>query len=424
MNFTKYRMLPFLLLAGFALAVLSCSRIPRRDGLQTRDRVLRPAMSAEEVGFDQDRLDDLKKITEKRIANGDYPGAIYLIARHGRIVAHEALGFADVKSGRKLTVDTLCNLASNTKPITGTAVMQLWDEEKLRLDDPVSKFIPSFQQTHLADGRPTTTTLTIRYLLTHQGGVQDYDAPWDHDEMAKLDTPTTWTLASYVDTLAALPLDFPPGEGNRYSTAGTSVLARIVEVASGQSYEEYVTQKVLKPLQMKNTFYNRPEMPLSRFSWVHEFTDGRWNPVFTYEGIEPVPGGFGLWGTALDLAKHMQAHLNGGVYGGKKILSAEATALSMTELIEDTHQGACWRVGPISPELTTRKEPGPKCLPNEVQRFVAHGGAFGTLASFDTETDTVIVFFLQISKKGKGGTTKKEIQKEFCDGVYNAMLSQ
>ncbi len=286
-------------------------------------------------------------MAQRAITAGQVPGLVALVARHGKIVYHKAFGLADNAANRPLKRDDIFRIASQTKAVTATAVLMLWEEGKFRLDDPISKYIPEFKNPQVlktyndADGTYTTepakSEITIRHLLTHTSGL-GYGAI-DGDERfkkiyAKAGIKDAFTtepvlLADNVKKLARLPLHHNPGEHFTYSE-GLDVLGYLVEIASGMPFDEYLRIHLFEPLKMTDTAFYLPDSKAARLVAVQENKNGVWShwPVTWYDPDYPIKGaktffagGAGLSSTAKDYATFLQMYLNGGELGGKRFLS-------------------------------------------------------------------------------------------------------
>ncbi len=301
----------------------------------------------ESQGMSSDRLARIDTLFMRAVEEGNIPGAVALVARNGRIVYHKAFGMADNQSGRSMKTDDIFRIASQTKAVTATAVMILWEEGKFRLDDPISKFIPEFKNPSLIktfNPKDTTYTtepagseITIRQLLTHTSGV-GYGFI-DGDERFRMiyhkagitDAFTTENviLSENIKKLGKLPLHHNPGEKFTYSE-GLDVLGYLIEIVSGMPFDKFLKTRLFDPLGMSDTWFYLPEDKASRLVSVQEPMDGKWVrfPVTSYDPEYPVKGaksyfagGAGLSSTARDYATFLQMYLNGGELNGKRILS-------------------------------------------------------------------------------------------------------
>ena len=318
---------------------------------QTKSLKKSPPLSEgtpESVGISSERLARIDNMCSNAVKNGNIPGVVALVARNGKIVLWKAYGMADNPSSRMLKRDDIFRIASQSKAITATAVMMLWEEGKFQLDDPISKYIPEFknpqvlQSFRYEDTSFTTvqakSEITIRNLLTHSSGI-GYGVI-DSDERMKLiyqkadvtDLFTTEkvTIGESVKKLAKLPLHHNPGEKFTYSE-GLDVLGYFIEVVSGMPFDEFLKTRIFDPLGMNDTRFYLPENKSGRLVSVQQKNSGgKWEkyPVTFYDPDYPIKGaksffsgGAGLSSTAKDYATFLQMYLNGGEYNGVRILS-------------------------------------------------------------------------------------------------------
>jgi CubicO group peptidase (beta-lactamase class C family) len=303
--------------------------------------------SPESVGISSERISRIDKLCSDAVKNGNIPGAVALVARNGKIVLWKAYGMADNQSGKTLKRDDIFRIASQSKAITSTAVMMLWEEGKFQLDDPISKYIPEFKDQQVlksfkyADttwtGEPVKNEITIRNLLTHTSGI-GYGII-DGDERFKmiykkagttdLFTTEKVTIAESVKRLAALPLHHNPGEKFTYSE-GLDVLGYFIEIVSGEPFDVFLKTHIFDPLGMNDTRFYQPDEKAGRLVSVQQKVNGKWEkyPVTFYDTDYPVKGaktffsgGAGLSSTAKDYATFLQMYLNGGEYNGIRLLS-------------------------------------------------------------------------------------------------------
>lgn len=301
----------------------------------------------ESVGVSPERLERLDEMLETAVSEGNIPGAVALVARNGKIIYHKAFGEADSESGRKMEKDAIFRIASQTKAITSTAVMMLWEEGKFQLDDPISKYIPEFQNHTVLQGfkyadtsytsTPAAREITLRHLLTHTSGL-GYGVI-DGDERMKmiyhkagvtdLFTTEDISIGESVKKLATLPLHHHPGEKYTYSE-GLDVLGYFIEVVSGMPFDIFLRERLFGPLGMDDTWFYLPEEKTKRLVSVQKKENGRWvkYPVTFYDTDYPIKGakrffsgGAGLSSTAKDYATFLQMYLNGGELNGVRFLS-------------------------------------------------------------------------------------------------------
>ena len=303
--------------------------------------------SPQSVGISPERLKKLDAMLEESVKNEELPGLVAMIVRNGKIVYHSAKGFADVESGKAMQKDAIFRIASQTKAITSTAVMMLWEEGKFRLDDPISKFIPEFknpqvlQNFRYGDTSYTAVAankeITIRHLLTHTSGL-GYGVI-DGDERMKriyhkagiidLYTTENISIGDNIKKLSKLPLHHNPGEKYTYSE-GLDVLGYLIEIVSGMPFDRFLRERLFEPLGMQDTWFYLPDAKASRLVTIHRKTNGKWEgfPTTFYDPNYPITGakrffsgGAGLSSTAKDYATFLQMYLNGGELNGVRILS-------------------------------------------------------------------------------------------------------
>jgi len=299
------------------------------------------------VGISEERVKWVDNMLEQSIADGDIPGAVALIARNGKIVYHKAYGMADTENGQAQKENDIFRIASQTKAITSTAIMMLWEQGKFRLDDPISKFIPEFKDPQILNTfkysdttyttRPADKEITIRHLLTHTSGI-GYGVI-DGDERMKmiyekagttdLFTTEDVTIEEVVKILGSLPLHHNPGEKYTYSM-GLDVLGYLIEVVSGMPFDQFLKEHIFDPLGMEDTGFYLPQNKADRLVSIQHKENGKWvnYPNTFYDINYPIEGamkffsgGAGLSSTAKDYANFLQMYLNGGELNGVRILS-------------------------------------------------------------------------------------------------------
>jgi len=306
-----------------------------------------PRARPEEVGLSAAALERIAPTLQSYVDSGKFPGFLAVVARHGKLAYLASVGWMDVEHRRAMTPDAVFRIYSLTKPIASTAAMQLYERGKVRLDDPVSKYIPAFAGAKVyAGGAAATPVLhdperpvTVADLLTHTSGLTYGfigDTPADSIyRRAGLNNPN-WTLAQLSDSLAHLPLAFSPGSRWNYSYS-IDVLARVVEVASGMTFDRYLDSALFRPLGMSMTaFHVTPEME-GRLTTLYRGADGKLQastpligPEYTAEG-RMLSGGGGLLSTVSDYLRFAQMLLNGGELNGHRVLKRETVALMMRD---------------------------------------------------------------------------------------------
>ena len=296
-----------------------------------------PAGTPEDVGMDSGRLQRAFHLLQGWVEDGTLPGASALVARRGVVVGRCWFGDAIREPARRpITSDTLFAVASVTKPFTATAIMQLAERGTLSIDQPVRELLPEF-------AGPGKENITLRHFLTHTSGLPEYAE--DNEELRQQQRG----LDAFVRSYCRGRLLFPAGSQWSYSNFGFGLAGEIIARFSHRGYHEFVTEEILTPLAMRDSYLRPPESVWDRIAWVWLPTEPhtaheRYNsPYFRRLGI---PWG-GLYTTPEDLAVFAQTVLQGGAHGGRRILGA-ATAREMTrnqlsESIRDTSGVARWR---------------------------------------------------------------------------------
>jgi len=288
---------------------------------------------------------------------------------------------------------------SMTKPFTGVCIMMLADEGKLRINDPVERYVPEFHGQKLASGQAPARSITIRDLMMHTSGMMGNPPASTGPQMQKMDMPLGQAVALY----AKEPLRFEPGTRWSYSTVGIDTLGRIVVVVSGMKYENFLAKRVFEPLGMVDSYIFLPASKHARLADVYTMKDGKMarggasliggDPyAFRPGAVYPGPG-FAMYSTALDLSKFYEMMLRKGVYQGKRLLSAvsvENMSMVQTGDLTAGHDpgdgfGLTWEV---------TKDPIGMLYGLSKGAF-HHGGAFGTFGYIDTAKDLVGVYMTQ-----------------------------
>jgi CubicO group peptidase (beta-lactamase class C family) len=302
-----------------------------------------PRATPGEVGLSADKLDRVKAVAQAAVDKHQTAGAVVLVARHGRVACLESFGKMDVAGDRAMPPDAIFRIHSMTKPITTAAALVLSEEGKFRLDDPVSKYLPELGglRVHAGPGDETVEAkreMTIRDLMRHTSGLT-YGMP-DGPPVDKLYIASKIlgrgdSLADMVGKLGTLPLQYQPGTRFHYSVS-TDVLGRVIEVASGRPLDEFLRDRVFRPLDMQDTGFVIPDDRLNRFTANHRpgetgaltVIDA---PATSRYRTRPkfLSGGGGLVSTARDYARFCQMLLNGGELQGTRLLRPE-TVRAMT----------------------------------------------------------------------------------------------
>ena len=361
------------------------------------------------IAQDQASAKSLAAELQPLVDSHSLAGAVLLVADKDKVVSLETVGFRDISAKKPMPADAVFWIASQSKPITGTALMILVDEGKVKIEDPVEKYLPEFKdlwlaaeqdKDHILLKRPHRV-ITVRDVLNHTSGM-----PFQ----SKLEHPTLdgMFLKDAVRSYAITPLLFEPGSKYQYSNAGINTAGRIIEVVSGMSYEDFMDRRLFGPLGMKDTTFWPNEVQLSRLAKAYkpnadkngleETTISQLTYPLNDRKRQPMPAG-GLFSTAADVARLCQMVLNRGEFQGKRILSEEAVATMTRKQTAEglTGYGLGWSTGGDS---------------------FGHGGALSTNMTIDTKRGLITVFLVQHAGfPGDGGKShglfKKAAEERF-----------
>lgn len=342
--------------------------------------------------------EELRAFLQREVRRGIVGSAVGLVAIDGEIVFLEAAGEAD--PGVPMTTDAIARLASTTKPIVAAATMILVEEGRLRLEDPVSRYLPAFGELRIpdVDGRPVLPDrpVTVHHLLTHTGGLAvrgaEFEAAWA-DAMAA-DAIDTREFAARI---ARIPLLSQPGERFDYGYYGSSyeILAATLEAASGEPLDRLLEDRIFEPLQMVDTGFHVPPEKRDRLAARYRRTDGKLE-VDARRGEETPPtrflsGGGGLRATVGDYARFAECLRNGGTLGGARILSAESARQMTTDRVPDLDpfddETLGWGFGGSVRRRTRTDAP-------EAAGTYGWNGGTGTLFWIDPESRLTAVLFV------------------------------
>ena len=397
----------------------------------------------ETVGLSSHRLQNIDKLINQHVNDKKIPGAVVLVARNGKIAYHKATGNSDI--GKAMKKDSIMRIMSMSKPITSVATMLLYEEGKLLLSDPVSKYIPEFRNQKvlvpLPEGSPYPYKLvpvkrevTIRDLLAHTSGLMyiGIAAAVHHDKPGRKDMiklykeaeindgycRTDEEIGDMVKRLARLPLTTQPGELWEYSLS-TDVLGFLVEVVSGMKFDKYVTDNIFKPLKMNDSYYNVPKEKTARVARVFK-SDWKGSLVRTTDDEVLVQGelvmcpndgyktsgtylsgGGGVLSTVYDYFRFSQMLLNGGELDGTRVLSRKTVEL----MTATNHSGkydptllhdAGWKFGL---GFAIQQDRGHNVDAGDAGAF-EWAGLYSTRFSVNPKEKTVIVFMSQATPFG------------------------
>lgn len=338
-------------------------------------------------------------------------GTVTTVVTREKIVALDAVGHADVAGSAPMKPDTIFWIASMTKPITATAVMMLQDEAKLSVEDPVGKYVPELKDLKTTDGKPANVTL--RHLLTHTAGMGE--ATGEQSKKAE-------TLADLIPAYAAQPVKFEPGTKWEYSQSGINTLGRIVEVASGKPFQDFVQERLFGPLGMKDTTFYLSDDQIKRLAKSYKRTGDALEeaPIFILDGHSPnsrqryPAANGGLFSTAPDYARFCQMILNHGTLDGRQYLKPETikqmTSLQTPESIktgftEGNGWGFGWCVVRQPQGVSEKLSPG----------SFGHGGAYGTQAWIDPVKG--VAFILMTQRANFPNADASDVRKAFQEAA-------
>jgi CubicO group peptidase (beta-lactamase class C family) len=393
-----------------------------------------PIATPESVGMSTARLKRIDAVFNEYIQKGWIPGGVALILRDGKIVHYQAYGLDDTDTKKPLSKDGIFRLASQTKAITSTAVMMLYEEGKFLLDDPISKYLPAFKSPKVLDtfnekdtsftSIPAKREVTIRDLLAHTSGIgyptigsKEANAIYAKYQVpGGIGTPHA-KLGEVVNNLAKLPLMHQPGERWTYGL-NLEVLGYLVETLSGQPLEDFFQTRIFKPLGITDTYFYLPESKFDRLIQVYTENEQQQTikaPV-QFQEYPKIKGGFyaggaGLSGTTLDYAKFLQMLLNGGTFNGQQILSPAVVKMMTSNQIGDLSIGP--RKFGLGFALATAKEAAR--IPVSEWTF-EWGGIFGTTYWVDPKQGIIGLCMTQ-----KYPNSHPELSEKFKVLVYQAI---
>jgi CubicO group peptidase (beta-lactamase class C family) len=390
-------------LAG-AMATSSCTTVTDMMGStvtphsQEAAALGMPTASPESQGFSTAGLDALQAEFRTLVDQKKLAGVTTLLARHGKVVHMDTYGLANAATGEALKPDSIFRIASMTKPIAGVAMMQLWEQGKWKLNDPVSKYIPEFANLKVKGPNGTlvaqNTPMTMAQLMSHSAGF-GVSAVYESAALSATD------LQGMIDKLAKLPLETQPGTHWDYGPS-VNIQGYIVEKLSGQSLDVYFDEHIFKPLGMVDTGFWMPAEKASRVAAIHTYEAGvikgpAENRVTTTKPSF-LSGSGGLMSTAEDYWRFAQAVGNGGELNGQRILKADTVKLMRTNVLipeakVDLYGPSQEGVG-FGMDFAIIMDPAKASTPQGLNTFY-WGGAFGTWFWIDPTNDLVFVGMIQ-----------------------------
>ena len=381
-----------------------------------------PMAVPEDIGVSAKHLKKIAPVLQGYVNKGQTPGFLTVIARKGKIAHFETIGMQDIKNKKPVEPDTIFRIYSMSKPITTVAVMVLYDEGHIQLEDPVENYIPTFKDMKVFNNEQTKThtaknKMTIKHLLTHTSGLTYGWGDRPVDKLyAKLKVfERDSTLAEKVEKLSKIPLVFEPGKRWKYGVS-TDVLGYLVEVVSEMPFEEFLQKKIFKPLGMVDTGFSVPQTEVERFAAIYRATEagglkfvGK-PPLATDNATFFPSGGGGLVSTAADYLRFCQMLLNGGELDGVRILKTETVELMHYPHQQYHREG--WAYG-FGFHVVTRKNYGKN---GRSSGSFSGGGLAATNFWIDPERELIGILMTQLMNN------RYPFQGEFRKLIYQALI--
>lgn len=403
-----------------------------------------PAAAPQSVGVSAERLKSLDALMKSLVAEGHLPGATTMLLRHGKVVSFETYG-AQGFGGPPMTKDTIFRIYSQTKPVTGVAMMILFEEGKWRLDDPVTKYIPEFANLRVykgvnADGsfvtEPADRPPTMREIMSHTAGFAYGLNPDNPVDKAYVSTGVLSSKSGqeFVEKVAKLPLYGPPGKQWKYSV-GVDIQGFIVEKLSGQSLPDFMRERIFEPLKMKDTGFSLPPEKLSRLADIYMWS-GKDKKIVPAEGFmvldvtkPPVvaSGGGGLVSTSTDYARFAQMLLNGGELDGARILSPATVKLMASDhlpdaILDDPKAGFSKATGKgFGLDFMVVTDPA-RAGTLAGKGTYSWGGAAGTWFWIDPTNDVIFLGMIHVLAKD-GDPALRNLDERTATLVYQALTN-
>jgi CubicO group peptidase (beta-lactamase class C family) len=333
-----------------------------------------PVVAPAEVGMSEAVLRAGVTLFEEAVERDDLKGAVLLVARRGRVVLHEAVGWRHREAELPMERDTLFRMASNTKPVIATAVLMLVEEGKLSLDDNVRAQVPSWDNHRSAFVR-------VRQLLSHTSGLRIPTLFLDPLMAPSAEHPGAPTLQLEVARFGEVGPDFPPGTSYSYNNPGYNTLGALVEIASERPLKDFLRERIYQPLGMVDSYNHEPDAPQARMARVYRRSEGEWTIQWTPGDPPDVPfprASGGMVSTAADYFRFLELWRRGGALGDVRLVSEDSVAAAtrdQTGSVSDQRYGFGWSVGPDG--------------------SFGHGGSDGTWAWVDPAREIVGIVFTQ-----------------------------
>lgn len=398
-----------------------------------------PTAEAETVGMSSERLARIDQVMQAYIDRNETAGVVTLVARKGKVVHFSALGERDAENNASMTHDSIFRIASMTKPIASLALMMMYEEGHFQLRDPISNWLPEFADMRVAipsppqervTGRyktvPAESQITVQQILTHTAGLPNSYRGITQPEFLRMSAETKPgdTVGDMVKRLAAMPLNFQPGEHWEYGRA-TDIVGRLVEVMSGQTLDGFFTERIFGPLDMPDTHFFLPESKLDRFTALYgpdangHITLSEAPTADSRYVAEPhtyFSGAGGLVSTARDYFRFQQMMLNGGELEGTRLVSRKTV-----EMMTANHTGdkGIWLAGPgygFGLGYAVVTDLGPAATPRSEGSFY-WSGAFGTIFWVDPVEEIIGIVMQQLRPY-----THINVRPDMASMTYQALI--
>lgn len=376
-----------------------------------------PEVAPDKIGLSADRLERIGALMEKYVEDKQIPGAVALIARHGKIGYFETFGHQDMKTQTPMEKDSIFRIYSMSKPMTSVGVMMLYEKALFALNDPVSKYLPELgdlevmaEETNPKTGETVMTTvktrrdMTIRDLLRHTSGLTYGffgDTLVDRAYRGQGVLSADKTIEETVRKLGDIPLQYQPGTRWHYSVS-TDVLGRLIEVVSGMAFDEYLEKNLFGPLGMKDSGFNIPPSKSDRLTSMYAPDDdgsvrsGRAARARDYlQTTTHFSGGGGLVSTTRDYLRFAQMLLNGGELDGVRILSRKTVELMSRNHLGEISMGMGMSGYGFGLGFAVNQDPGLVGAIGSAGEY-NWGGAAGTRFWIDPQEELIGIFMVQI----------------------------
>ncbi len=380
----------------------------------------------ETVGMSSERLERILPAVKRYVDEGKLSGVITLVSRQGKVVHFESCGLRDEEAEKAMERDTLVRIYSMTKPIAAVGLMMLHEEGAFQLNDPVAKFIPEFRGLKvLEDGEEVEPKrkMTVHHLLTHTAGLTYGffgNTPVDQ-QYREAGVLGEKNLEEMIAHLAAIPLQYHPGERWHYSVA-VDVQGALIERLSGMPLDRYFRERIFEPLGMEDTFFQVPEEKVERFAANYRYNNRKQQRTLSdapqkSKFVHPVTffsAGGGLVSTAADYWKFCQMLLNGGTYNGVRLLGRKTVELMTSNhlpaVVEEPKRNFGFGLG--FRVLLNVPSTG---VPGSVGKY-SWGGAAGTIFWIDPQEDLIAVVMIQLMNSPYG------LKREMKSLIYQSLI--